>query len=83
MSDDDERYLIWSNEHAQWWRAGRGGYTHSLREAGVYLKAEAIKICRNAIPGTAERLGMLPEIPVRKADLELILRDAPVKSKEV
>ena len=67
---DDEMYLIWSNEHKAWWRGGKVGYTKQLKDAGVYKRIEAIAICRNAIPGTAGRLGMFPEIPVRLADYE-------------
>lgn len=70
-----DNYLIWSNEHRAWWRAGRMGYTRRLKEAGVYSRDEALKICRDAIPGTAGRLGMLPEIPVRVSDFDDIVRD--------
>jgi hypothetical protein len=72
MSDE---YLIWSNEHRSWWRGGRTGYTRQLKSAGVYSREEAIKTCRNAIAGTAHRLGMLPEVPVRLADFDDIVRD--------
>ena len=73
MSDDG--YLVWSNEHGKWWRAQSMGYTRDVKDAGVYSREDAIKICRKAIPGTAGRIGMLPEIPVRLSDFEDVVRD--------
>jgi hypothetical protein len=66
-------YLIWSHEHGRWWLPGGRGYTTNLAEAGRYSRVRALTICARAIPGTAERLGALPELPVRLADLEAIL----------
>jgi hypothetical protein len=63
-----EWYLVWSVEHSAWWRPGRCGYTSSLRDAGRYSHTEALAICVGAIPGTASRLGALPELPVAEAD---------------
>lgn len=70
MADDSELYWVWSNEHRAWWAAGKNGYRQRLAQAGVFSRAEAISICRQAIPGTAARMGLLPEIPVRVADVE-------------
>jgi hypothetical protein len=67
-------YLVWSNEHGAWWRPGRQGYTRSLAEAGRYTHAQALDICERAIPGTSDRIGMLPEIPVAEADVQEMLR---------
>lgn len=41
-------WLVWSEEHGMWWRAGHCGYTRSIREAGRYAKAEADEIVRRA-----------------------------------
>lgn len=68
-----DTYLVWSNEHRRWW--GRlDGYTPSLGDARVMSHDEALRTCVNAIPGTASRMGMLPELPVRLIDL-LTIRD--------
>lgn len=72
---DGDAYLIWSHEHSAWWRPERLGYTWSLSRAGRYSWAEALMICRDAIPGAArQRNGALPELPVRLADLLDMLR---------
>lgn len=41
-------FLIWSNEHAMWWRANQRGYTQYIEEAGRYERAEAVGIVRRA-----------------------------------
>ena len=69
-----EEYLIWSHEHKQWWGPDRCGYVQSIARAGRYTHAEALDICAGAIPGTSRRLGALPELPVREADV-LMIRD--------
>ena len=71
---EERDYLVWSHEHAAWWTPGRG-YAARLSEAGHFTRAEALRICGNAMPGTADRIGALPELPVRLADV-LELRDA-------
>lgn len=71
MSD---RYLIWSHEQSRWWRRGNG-YTSSMAEAGRYTRESALAICLRAIPGTADRMDALPELPVREEDA-LLLRDS-------
>jgi hypothetical protein len=65
-----DRYLIWSHEHAGWWAHDRRGYTDTLLLAGRYSREEALDICASAIPGTADRTGALPELPVREVDIE-------------
>ena len=65
MLDDNQpggRYLIWSNEHQAWWRAGGTGYTKHLREAGRYTQADALETCVEAMAGAREALN---EVPVR------------------
>lgn len=42
------KYLIWSNEHNAWWRAGRAGYTNDKKSAGRYSGEEAAQIIANA-----------------------------------
>lgn len=42
------RFLVWSNEHQMWWRAGQGGYTSSIDEAGRYERSEAEGIVAKA-----------------------------------
>lgn len=71
MSDTDI-YLIWSHEHKAWWGPNRSGYTSRLSQAGRYGHIEALEICAEAIPGTSTRLGALPELPVKLADIEAI-----------
>ena len=66
-------WLIWSNEHRAWWRAGGNGYTMQVSQAGLYSEADALDICARAIPGTASRLGMLPEIPVSSVHMGLLV----------
>lgn len=73
MSEDI--YLIWSHEHGAWWGPGGCGYTKSLTEAGRYDQKSALAICIKAVPGTSQRMGALPELPVRLEDAEAI-RDA-------
>lgn len=42
------QYLIWSNEHAAWWRSGHLGYTEIISKAGRYSREEAEQICADA-----------------------------------
>lgn len=44
----DAKYLVWSNEHAAWWRPGRMGYTSLIEAAGRYTLARAEQICKDA-----------------------------------
>ena len=70
--DGEETYLVWSNEHVGWWKPGGWGYGRGLNQAGRFTRAQAIAICRDALP-TAGRLGVISEIPVRLADLQAVL----------
>lgn len=36
-------WLIWSNEHSQWWRPFGNGYTHSREKAGRFSFEEAAR----------------------------------------
>ena len=72
MSDITDVYLIWSAEHQAWWSSGGCGYVRHLSKAGRYTRADAIAISTHAIPGTAEMMGAIPEIPVRLEDIEVM-----------
>jgi len=72
MTDSNDIYLIWSNEHMGWWMHGGFGYTTSLRNAGNFGRARALEICRGAI-FSAPHVGHISEIPVRLADLQEFL----------
>lgn len=39
---------IWSVEHQGWWKIGRMGYTPHKSQAGLYSRADAEKICKDA-----------------------------------
>ena len=67
-----EAYLIWSHEHGAWWGPGRNGYVLQLCQAGRYSRQAAMEICTRAMPGTSTRIGALPELPVRLADVEAL-----------
>ena len=46
-----DTYLIWSFEHAGWWRRSQFGYTEgywSFDEAGQFTEEEAKAICQRA-----------------------------------
>lgn len=45
---EQERFLVWSNEHRSWWRANHMGYTGIIGQAGRYTRNEAEAIVRNA-----------------------------------
>lgn len=79
MLDETTDYLIWSHEHGAWWGPGLTGYVKSLFAAGRYTRADALRICTKAIPGTADRTGVLPELPVRLADV-LLMRDRHIQA---
>lgn len=66
-----EEYLIWSNEHRLWWRAGAHGYTSDIGKAGRYSREEALRHSsgRDQVPGEP-----LPELPVRVDDVLCLTR---------
>lgn len=41
-------YLVWSNQHQQWWRPAGRGYTGYIEEAGRYERADADRIVADA-----------------------------------
>jgi hypothetical protein len=72
MSEANDEYLIWSHEHGRWWGPGGCGYVSRMSQAGRYSREQALRICVKAVPGTADRMGALPELPVRLVDAETI-----------
>ena len=38
------KYLIWSNQHAQWWAPNKRGYTSTIEAAGRYSYEQATRI---------------------------------------
>jgi hypothetical protein len=78
----DEPYLIWSYEHDAWWKAERRGYTRVLIDAGVYSKAEAEAIVKDAnIVAVEEEAVSLYAVPtfqpgltVMHAEVDLFVR---------
>lgn len=67
--ENDDLYLVWSNERQRWWGPNESGYVQSLEAAGRYTRREVISICRQSIVGTAKSIGMFPELPVRVRDV--------------
>lgn len=63
-----DEYLVWSHEHGGWWRSP-SGYTPRMSEARTFSRLEALHVCADAMPGTAGRIGALPDLPVAVADL--------------
>lgn len=72
-------YLIWSNEHRAWWAPRRNGYTGDYFAAGRYSRAEAIEICKRALPGS--HVGVPNEIPISTDDMAEVLWDEINASK--
>jgi hypothetical protein len=68
MTSLSDIYFIWSNEHRAWWGPNECGYSPGLIGAGEYTRDEAMTICRRAIP-QAMHVGIISEIPVRRADV--------------
>lgn len=69
-------WLIWSNEHAGFWKASRHGYTRHMAEAGRFSEAEAKAIVEQASLGG--RLTYEPE-EGRKLPPEIMLLAPPVR----
>lgn len=55
-------HMIYSHEHAAWWRPRRLGYTGILAEAGRYSREEAEQIVTDAAYGW--RGGLPPEVAI-------------------
>lgn len=61
-------YVVWSNEHRAWWRAGSAGYTRRVEKAGRYTRDEALAISFRGRNGW-EPDSLPDEIAVRVEDL--------------
>ena len=59
MNGRNALYLIWSHEHAAWWRPDRIGYTPHIGEAGTYTFEEACDIVVPHFPPGEEVAVML------------------------
>lgn len=63
------KYLIWSNQHRKWWRAGSVGHTSSLERAGRYTREQAIEHARPHWKAVWRNgLAVPEEIPVLETD---------------
>lgn len=77
-ANNEDIYLVWSNEHRAWWRPRAQGYTVHLEAAGRFSREEAIKHSRG---GDQYRGQPLPELPIREADLmEILAPNSPQES---
>lgn len=75
LVEANERYVVWSHEHAAWWRPNSAGYCNDVRAAGVYSRAEAISISHKFRDHWCE--GTRPnELAVRVTDLPEWAQDA-------
>jgi len=57
-----------------WWGPGQCGYVDGIRDAGQYSRAAAVRICREALPSSAQA-GVIAEVPVRLDDVAEILQN--------
>lgn len=61
---NEEKYLIWSNEHNAWWGENHSGYPSNIKHAGRYSFDEAIKICNGANYGWNTDMSGPNELPI-------------------
>jgi hypothetical protein len=82
---DRSLYLVWSNERMAWWRQNRHGYEKEISQAGRWTREQALAMCFRGAPGTGQKLGYLPDLPVREIDVhglcELINAQYPTMRK--
>ena len=70
--------LVWSNQHGQWWRPARRGYTSVIEEAGRYSIAEAREIVAQAtLDGQLTRTALSPITGEHYATVDEVLVPAP------
>lgn len=48
LAEEPELYRLWSIEHRAWWNRAHKGYVTDATAAGLYTRAEAVAICREA-----------------------------------
>lgn len=71
-------YLIWSNQHQQWRRPGKSGYTGYIEEAGRYSEDEARAIVADAtLKGELRHLRMNPVTGETYAQFDEVMVLAP------
>jgi len=59
-----DKYLVWSNQHRAWWRPESRGYTTRVSRAGVYSKAQALRISFKGRDGWHEEERVPDELAV-------------------
>lgn len=52
---DNEKWLIWSNEHEAWWKPNGNGYTNDRSLAGLYSLSDAIMYLKSANFGLSSK----------------------------
>ena len=67
-------FIVWSNEHQQWWRSGHAGYTSNPLAAGIYSREEAERICIDA--GFSSRSMAPNEIMVPADDARIYIYES-------
>lgn len=81
MNNDTKIYLVWSHAKTAWWGPDGRGYVSGISEAGRYSHRDALRICIEAIPGSAKKLSALPDLPIAWEDLQkmrkIYCRDFP------
>lgn len=66
----EEMYLIWSNQHCEWWKSNNGGYTKKIETAGIYTRTEATDICKKENVVDSWLGNDMPDaLPIRLNDL--------------
>jgi hypothetical protein len=79
MNDNDDVYLVWSNEYG-WMRPYCWGWSFGLEDAARLTRAKALELCRKGLVRSPP-LGRIARIPVRLADVEEFLagQDVPAE----
>lgn len=64
------RYLVWSLEWRQWWKADGSGYTSDLWQAGRFNEADAVAACgfRSWTPAPNGDMQVPPEVMILAPD---------------
>jgi len=45
---NNTKWLVWSNQHGQWWASHGMGYRHFKKDAGRYSYSDACQIVKEA-----------------------------------
>lgn len=57
---DGQSYLLWSQEHQAWWKAGADGYTDDRTEAGRFLRGTALHhIAKSALKADPSKVSVM------------------------